>query len=132
MMSSGLQSKKQDFFQLATYYLKRSNFVASNKKKIMEKIKFRVPEPQDLFDDPSFIEYIRKVVKGKAIIQLETMDFKRVFNIVCNDGETIYINRNTETVTRYGRSHRIDYIMTANYILLQAQFICNGFEQEVI
>ena len=98
----------------------------------METIKFRVPEPQDLVDDPSFIGYIRKVVKGKAVIQLETIEFKRVFNIVCNDGETIYINRNAETVTRYDRSHRIDYIMTANYILCIAQSICNGFEQEVI
>ena len=98
----------------------------------METKKFRVPEPQDLFDDPSFIEYILKVVKGKAVIQLESIYFKRVFNIVCNDGETIYINRNAETVTRYDRSHRIDYIMTANYILSQAQFICEGFEQEVI
>ena len=94
----------------------------------METKKFRVPEPQDLFDDPSFIEYIRKVVKGKAVIHLETNDFKRVFNIVCNDGKTIYINRNTETVTRYGRSHRIDYIMTANWILSQAQSICEGYE----
>ena len=101
-------------------------------KKNMETIKFRVPEPQDLFDDPSFIECIRKVVKGKAVIHLETIDFKRVFNIVCNDGETIYINRNTETVTRYDRSYRIDYIMTANWILYQAQFICEGYEQEVI
>lgn len=98
----------------------------------METIKFRVPEPQDLFNDPSFMIYIRKVVKGKAVIQLETIDFKRVFNIVCNDGKTIYINRNTEIVTRYGRSHRIDYIMTANGVLMQAQFICEGFEQEVI
>ena len=98
----------------------------------METKKFRVPEPQDLFDDPLFIEYIRKVVKGKAIIQLESIEFKRVFNIVCNDGKTVYINRNTETVTRYGRSHRIDYIMTANWIASQAQFICEGFEEEVI
>lgn len=98
----------------------------------METKKFIVPEPQDLYDDPSFIEYIRKVVKGKAVIHLETIDFKRVFNIVCNDGKTIYINRNTEIVTRYGRSHRIDYIMTANWILSQAQSICEGFEQEVI
>ena len=98
----------------------------------METKKFIVLEPKDLFDDPSFIEYIRKVVKGKAIIQLETIDFKRIFNIVCNDGKTIYINRNMETVTRYGRSHRIDYIMTANYIALQAQSMCDGFEQEVI
>ena len=98
----------------------------------METKKFRVLEPQDLFDDPSFIEYIRKVVKGKAVIHLETIDFKRVFNIVCNDRKTVYINRNTETVTRYGRSHRIDYIMTANWIALQAQSICEGFEQEVI
>ena len=98
----------------------------------METKKFRVSEPQDLFDDPSFIEYIRKVVKGKAVIHLETIYFKRVFNIVCNDGKTIYINRNTETVTRYGRSHRINYIMTANGVLSQAQFICEGYEQEVI
>lgn len=98
----------------------------------METIKFRVPEPKDLFDDPSFIEYIRKVVKGKAVIHLETIYFKRVFNIVCNDGKTIYINRNAETVTRYDRSNRIDYLMTANYILSQAQFICDGYEEEVI
>lgn len=98
----------------------------------METKKFRVPEPQDLFDNPTFIEYIRKVVKGKAVIQLESIEFKRVFNIVCNDGKTIYINRNPETVTRYDRSHRIDYIMTANYIASQAQFICDGYEEEVI
>ena len=90
----------------------------------METKKFRAPEPKDLYDDPTFIEYIRKVVKGKAVIQLESIEFKKVFNIVCNDGKTIYINRNKETVTRYGRSHRIDYIMTANWILSQAQFIC--------
>ena len=83
----------------------------------METVKFRVPEPQDLFDDSSFTDYIRKVVKGKAVIQLEAIEFKKVFNIVCNDGKTIYINRNTEIVTRYGRSHRIDYIMTANPVL---------------
>lgn len=98
----------------------------------METTKFRVPEPQDLFDDPSFIEYIRKVIKGKAVIQLETIDFKRIFNIVCNDGKTIYINRNAETVTRYDRSYRIDYIMTANWIASQAQSICEGYEEEVI
>ena len=98
----------------------------------METKKFRVPEPKDLFDDPLFIEYIRKVVKVKAIIQLETIEFKKVFNIVCNDGKTIYINRNTETVTRYGRSHRIDYIMTANGVLFQAQSICEEYEEEVI
>ena len=98
----------------------------------METKKFRVPEPQDLYDDPSFIECIREVVKGKAVIQLEIIGFKRVFNIVCKDGKTIYINRNTEIVTRYGRSYRIDYIMTANGVALQAQFICEGYEQEVI
>ena len=98
----------------------------------METVKFRVPEPQDLFDDSSFTDYIRKVVKGKAVIQLEAIEFKKVFNIVCNDGKTIYINRNTEIVTRYGRSHRIDYIMTANGVASQAQFICEGYEQEVI
>ena len=98
----------------------------------METKKFIVPEPQDLYDDSTFIEYIRKVVKGKAVIHLEIIDFKKVFNIVCNDGKTIYINRNTEIVTRYGRSHRIDYIMTANGVAVQAQFICEGYEQEVI
>ena len=98
----------------------------------METKKFRVSEPQDLFNDPTFIDYIRKVVKGKAVIHLETIEFKRVFNILCNDGETIYINRNSETVTRYDRSNRIDYIMTANWVLYQAQFICEGFEEEVI
>ena len=101
-------------------------------KKNIETVKFKVPEPQDLFDDPLFIEYIRKVVKGKAVIQLEAIEFKKVFNIVCNDGNTIYINRNTEIVTRYDRSHRIDYIMTANGVAFQAQYICEGFEQEVI
>lgn len=98
----------------------------------METKRFRVPEPKDLFNDPLFIEYIRKVIKGKAIIHLEIIEFKRVFNIVCNDGKTIYINRNEEPVTRYGRSHRIDYIMTANGVLTQAQFICEGSEEEVI
>ena len=33
----------------------------------METIEFRVPEPKDLFDDSLFIQYIRKVVKGKAV-----------------------------------------------------------------
>ncbi len=98
----------------------------------METKKFKVLEPKDLFDDPTFIEHIRKVVKGKEVIQLESIEFKRVFNIVCNDGKTIYINRNKETVTRYGRSYRIDYIMTANWVASQAQFICQGFEEEVI
>ena len=98
----------------------------------METKKFIVPEPQDLYDDSTFIEYIRKVVKGKAVIHLEIIDFKKVFNIVCNDGKTIYINRNTEIVTRYGRSHRIDYIMTAKGVAVQAQFICEGYEQEGI
>ena len=98
----------------------------------METIEFRVPEPQDLYNDTLFIEYIRKVIKGKAVIQLEVIEFKKVFNIVCNDGKTIYINRNTEIVTRYDRSHRIDYIMTANGVLFQAQFICEGYEEEVI
>ena len=98
----------------------------------METKKIIVPEPEDLYNDPYFIECIQKVIKGKAVIHLETINFKRVFNIVCNDGKTIYINRNTETVTRYGRSHRIDYIMTANGVALQAQMICEGYEQEVI
>lgn len=101
-------------------------------EKFIETKKFRVQEPQDLFNDPSFMEYIRKVVKGEAVIHLETINFKRVFNIVCNDGKTIYINRNTEEVTRYGRSYRIDYIMTANGVASKAQFICEGYEQEVI
>ena len=101
-------------------------------EKVIETKKIRVQEPQDLFNDPLFIGYIRKVIKGKAVIHLETIEFKRVFNIICNDGKTIYINRNTEKVTRYGRSYRIDYIMTANGVASQAQFICEGYEQEVI
>ena len=111
--------------------LKKAEKIAKIEK-VIETKKFIVQEPQYLFDDPSFIEYIRKVVKGKAVIHLESIEFKRVFNIVCNDGKTIYINRNTEIVTRYGRSHRIDYIMTANGVALQAQFICEGYEEEVI
>ena len=100
-------------------------------EKVIETKKIIVQEPQDLFNDPTFIEYIRKVIKGKAIIRLETIDFKRVFNIICNDGKTIYINRNTEKVTRYGRSYRIDYIMTANGVASQAQYICEGYEEEL-
>lgn len=101
-------------------------------EKVIETKKFRVQEPKDLFNDPTFIEYIRKVIKGKAVIHLEAINFKRVFNIVCNEKKTIYINRNTEKVTRYGRSYRIDYIMTANGVASQAQYICEGYEEEVI
>lgn len=101
-------------------------------EKVIETKKFIVPDATYLFDDPSFIEYIRKVIKGKARIRLEMTDFKRVFDIVCYDKKTIYINRNTEKVTRYGRSYRIDYIMTANGVALEAQYICDGYEEEVI
>lgn len=104
----------------------------ANIEKVIKTKKIRSQEPQDLFGDPTFIEYIREVIKGKAVIQLEAINFKRVFNIVCNDKKTIYINRNTEKVTRYGRSYRIDYIMTANGVASQAQYICEGYEEEVI
>ena len=54
--------------------LKKSEKIAKIEKVIKTK-KFIVQEPQNLFDDPSFIEYIRKVVKGKAVIHLESIEF---------------------------------------------------------
>lgn len=96
-------------------------------KKVMETIKVILPNAEYIYDNPLIIEYIRKVVKGKATIHLEMTDYKRFFDIECYDKNTIYINEYKTEVCRYDRSNRLDYMSTTNFVGVMIDGICEGY-----
>ena len=79
-----------------------------------------------------FKEAIKKVVEGKAEIHLEVSKNEKVFCIVCNDGETIYINRNITKVSNFYGSIRKNYKRTSWDVIGIVNGICKGFIKEAV
>ena len=85
----------------------------------MKTIVFKV-ETVDNFDKRylhnDFKKAIKKAIEEKAEICVEISDIKKVFNITCNDGETIYINDDKIQVIKE-TSYKNDYISTTYMII---------------
>lgn len=100
----------------------------------MKTIKINLKHTGYLYNDEfikiGFKDAMKKVIDGKAGIRLELTDDKKVFNIVCNDGETIYINRNTVPVFKNNESNRKDYNGTTKIVKCTISNICNGITEE--
>lgn len=79
-----------------------------------------------------FNEAIKKVVEGKAEIHLEVSKNKKVFCISCNDGKTIYINRNITKVKNFYGSIRKSYKKTSWNVIGELSGICKGFIKEAV
>ena len=95
-----------------------------------------VDELYNEFFMDSFREAIKKVVASKAVIRMEVGENKKVFTIICNNGETIYINRNTESVCtvsvcKFYRSTRKDYKNTSIGVIVRVRSIYKKWLNEV-
>lgn len=94
--------------------------------KAMEVINFSYTDAEYIYDNIPFFEALMKVIDGKARIHLELTYNKRVFDILCSDENTVYINQYSIKKTRYGRFNMIDHFKTANGIRLIVKNICDG------
>lgn len=105
----------------------------TERNNIMKTINVNVKSVNEFNNDnfnKEFKNYIQKVVAGKVGIRLEVGENKKVFNIICNDGRTIYINRNKEIVWKLIGSDRNDYKTTSDRVLSKVYSIYKGYLEE--
>ena len=99
----------------------------------MKTINFNVKTVKEFTNEDFKNEFkaaIKKVVAGTAGIRLEITERKKVFCVVCNDGKTIYINRNIAKVSNFYGSTRKNYKRTSWDVIGIVSGIYKGFIKE--